>query len=105
MLCLFGWLHHRTERGRGNYLQDVVDRAVFVGVGSCISVIPLTTVSAAAIRLKLVLGRTTSCFAAEAAASCWIARLITPSREVAIRVAEHFFTVGELPRSLRWLTD
>jgi hypothetical protein len=27
----------------------------------------------------------------------------TVPRELAIRVAEHFFTVGELPRTLRWL--
>jgi len=29
----------------------------------------------------------------------------TVPRELAIGVAEHFFTVGELPRTLRWLAD
>jgi hypothetical protein len=29
----------------------------------------------------------------------------TVPRDLAIRVAEHFFTVGELPRTLRWLSD
>jgi hypothetical protein len=29
----------------------------------------------------------------------------TVPRDLAIRVAEHFFTVGELPRTLRWLAD
>ena len=29
----------------------------------------------------------------------------TVSRELAIRVAEHFFAVGELPRTLSWLSE
>jgi hypothetical protein len=63
--------------------EDVLDVHIMpAAAGFCISGIRPTTAIAAAIRPRRASVRATSCSAADAAASCWIARLITRSRAI-----------------------